>query len=74
LSDLYGILRSIGFSKEYDIKGIEIRDPRMGIPGRLNRIFQKLLYKILDFSFPHSIMIKIRKSPGPSAVADPRMI
>jgi len=74
LSDLYGILRSIGFSKECVIRGIEIRNPRMGFPERLNRIVQKLLFKLLDFSFPHGIMIKIRKSPGPSAVADPRMI
>lgn len=64
LSDLYGILRNIGFSRECVIRGIEIRSLRMGILERIGRIVQKLSFKLLDFDFPHGIMIKIRKSTG----------
>lgn len=61
LKDLYGILRVIGFSSKVIFRLIEIRPQKENLSIILRREIQRLLFRLLDFSTAHSILIKIQK-------------
>lgn len=62
LGDLYGLLRSIGFSEESIFRFIEIRNPKQTVKQKIIRFTQKILFKLMDFGYPHGVLIKIQKS------------
>ncbi len=62
LRDLYGLLRVIGFSGPAVVRMIEIAPPSRSLGQIVRSHVQKLLFKLLDFGYPHAILIKIGKS------------
>ncbi|MFC1462242.1 class I SAM-dependent methyltransferase [Verrucomicrobiota bacterium] len=62
LGDLYGILRVVGFSDEVEFRMIEICPRGLSLRQRVRRHIQKFLFRLLDFSFQHAVLIKVRKA------------
>lgn len=61
LSDLYGILRSIGFSGEAILRRVEIKPAGMSVKKRIIYSMRKLLYRLMGFEWAHGVLCMIGK-------------
>jgi len=61
LTDLYGILRSIGFSGEAILRRVEIKPAGMSVKRRIIYSMRKLLYRLMGFDWAHGVLCMIGK-------------
>lgn len=61
VTDLYGILRSIGFSGEAILRMVEIKPAGMSVKMRIIYSMRKLLYRLMGFDWAHGVLCMIGK-------------
>jgi SAM-dependent methyltransferase len=62
VSDLYGLLRVVGFSGRAEFRRIEIRNRKMNPKQKMILVLRKFLFRVMGFDYAHGILIKIQKN------------